>query len=190
MTEHERQQLRAQETLAWVKTWRTWREDYDEDIALAAVRRELERDPHLSDLEALTHDNRFSLGCIAIEAARAAHPDGEAIAAEQVAAARAAKLERRQRILRAVRDAFVALGKDDVSLVNLVAYLDRHDPSWGPRSEAMNSRCATLAYVLRWFGIHPCVRYSAGRRLHSRYVSRSEVEAALTIKRAHTESPA
>jgi hypothetical protein len=183
MTEHERQLLRAQETLAWVKTWHTWREDFNEHLALQVVLAALEADPSLlqhlqpSLKNGVARRVRFDLALAAINAARGAHPDGEAIRAEQIAVARAARLERRQRTLRLVREAFERLGKDSLSLVNLVAFLDRHDPSWGPRSEAMSPRCASLAFLLRQFGVQPQARYHAGRKLPSRYVTRSEVAA-------------
>jgi hypothetical protein len=77
----------AEDIVRWVKTWRTWRKDYDEQAAFDAVlglvslscpvpsviyakgmnREERER----------VHRVRYALGCIAIEAAKA---DVEAMA--------------------------------------------------------------------------------------------------------------
>jgi|SRR5215211_6092190 len=89
-----RYQVVAAEIVAWVKTWKTWREDCDDQAAFEAVLEQIEGTPYLADIpemlksadskeRKLAREVRYSLGIIAIEAAKSV--DLERIMAEVTA---------------------------------------------------------------------------------------------------------
>jgi hypothetical protein len=79
----------ALELLEWVKGWKTWHAEFDEEVALSAILAELNTNPEvIVNLKAsnrrVVKQARFELGVIAVTAARDAHPFGEAIQAAQL----------------------------------------------------------------------------------------------------------
>jgi hypothetical protein len=85
----------AVEIVAWVKTWKTWRKEYNEEAAFEAVLERLEETSMpLSNLDytrggvtskKLVGQTRYALGVVAIEAARSV--DLEVVMAEALAEA-------------------------------------------------------------------------------------------------------
>jgi len=121
----------ALKIIAWVKTWKTWHEGYDERVALAAVVTRLEDNPELmanlryyEDMppseKKIASSTRYALGVIAIEAARDAHPEADAIRAEHLARVEAAKAE-----WQAQREAERQAKELDAELFLLLSLADR-----------------------------------------------------------------